>query len=93
MHTKRKKEIKRKAQREGLKQIKETCKNKLLHGHCPQQSQQAYVDQANIHQWFHSVGLKAETVGFITVAQDQSLYSRNYQVRIRKMKMISNVNV
>ena len=38
------KEIKRKAKREGLKQIKGTWENKPLHGRYPQRSQQVDVD-------------------------------------------------
>ena len=82
VHCRRKK--KKKVKREGLKQIKETQENKHLHGRYPQQIQRADFDQENTHQWLHSVGLKAETEGFIMVAQDQRLYTRNYQVRIIK---------
>ena len=74
----------KKAKQEGLKQIKETWGKKPLHGWYPQRSQQADVDQSNNHQWLHSVGLKAETEGFVMTAQNQSLYTKNYQARIIK---------
>ena len=78
------KEIKKKAKAEGVKMIKKTWENKPLHGKYPMRSQQADVDQLNTHQWLRSVGLKAETEGFIMAAQDQSLFTRNYQARIIK---------
>lgn len=36
------------------------------------------------HQWLKNSGLKVETEAFITAAQDQSLFTRNYQVNIIK---------
>ena len=48
-------------------------------------SEKADVDQGNTHQWLRSAGLKAETEGFIMAAQDQSLFTRNYQYKIIKM--------
>ena len=67
-----------------LKQIKETWKNKPLHDQYQQQSQQTDIDQTNTNQWLRSVGMGAEIEEFIMVAQDQSLYTRNYQARIIK---------
>ena len=40
--------------------------------------------QMFINQWLCSVGLKAETEGFIMVAQDQSFFIRWYKARIIK---------
>ena len=59
------------AKREGLKEIKETWENKPLHGQYSQRIQQDDVDQENTHKWLHSVGLKAETEGFVKTAQDR----------------------
>ena len=78
------KEIKVRAKKESIKQLNQTWVNKPLHGRYPQRSRQADVDQNNTHQWLRSVGLKAETEGFIMAAQDQSLFTRNYQARIIK---------
>ena len=47
-------------------------------------SQKADVDQGNTHQWLCSAGLKAETEGFVIAAQDQRLFTRNYQAKIIK---------
>ena len=46
--------------------------------------QKANVDQGNTHQWLRSAGLKAETESFIMGAQDQSIFTRNYQAKIIK---------
>ena len=48
-------------------------------GRYPQRIQKVDVDQENAHQRLHSVGLKAESEGFIMTAQNQSLNTRNYQ--------------
>ena len=53
-------------------------------GRYPQRTQKADVDQENAHQRLHSVGLKAESEGFIMTAQNQSLNTRNYQTTIIK---------
>jgi len=42
------------------------------------------VDQVATHQWLRSYGLKSETEDFILAAQDQSLFTRNYQATIIK---------
>ena len=75
---------KKSGEREGLRQIKKTKKNKPLHDRYPQRIQKADVDQENAHQRLHSVGLKAESEGFIMTAQNQSLNTRNYQTTIIK---------
>ena len=49
--------------------------------------QQADVDEAAIHQWLRSSGLKSETEGFLLAEQDQSLFTRNYQANIVKNDM------
>ena len=78
-------DIKKTAKTEVFKQIKQNWENESpLHGKYPMRSQKADVDQGNTHQWLHSAGLKAETEGFIMAAQDQSLFTRNYQAKIIK---------
>ena len=60
-------------------------------GRYPQRIQKVDVDQENAHQRLHSVGLKAESEGFIMTAQNQSLNTRNYETTIIKMGLIPNI--
>ena len=53
-----------------------------MHGYYALRSKDADIDQLNTHQWLRCAGLKAETEGFIMGAQDQSLFTRNYQANI-----------
>ena len=78
------KEIKRKAKNKRIKYLIQNCENEPLHDWYLQWSQQADVYQSNTHQWLCSVSLKAETEGFIMVAQDQSFFIRWYKARIIK---------
>ena len=78
------KNLKKRAKQKGLKKIKERWEGKPLHGQYPKCSKQADVDQEKTHHWLRGMGLKAETEGFIMAAQDQSLFTRNYQSKIVK---------
>ena len=82
--TKQAKSLKVTAKKESLKKLKENWENKPLHGQYPLRTQAPDVDKNKTHQWLRSAGLKAETEGFIMAAQDQSLYTRNYQAKIIK---------
>ena len=82
--TKQARDIKKTVKIDGLKQIQQNWENKALHVKYPMRSQKADVDQGNTHQWLHNADLKAETEGFIMAAQDQSLFTRNYQAKIIK---------
>ena len=57
---------------------------KPLHGQYELRSKDAEIDQLNTHQLLRCAGLKAETKGFIMAAQDQSLFTRNYQANMIK---------
>ena len=57
--------------------IKETWKEKPLHGQYPKRIDRADVDKELSHKWLQSSGLKAETEGFV-------LATRYYQHKIIK---------
>ncbi|XP_063585774.1 uncharacterized protein LOC134763144 [Penaeus indicus] len=82
--TKQAKSSKSSAKSCALRQTAERWNQKSLHGKYPLCCQQADVDQTATHQWLRSSGLKAETEGSILAAQDQSLFTRNYQANILK---------
>ena len=77
--------LKTKAKAEGIEQLRTSWEEKQLHGKYPKLMQEADVDQEKSHQWLRSSGLnKGETEGLIIAAQDQSLFTRNYQANIVK---------
>ena len=78
------KSIKKVAKKEGLNQLQTKWQDKHLHSQYPTRASQADVDKTLTHQWLRSAGLKAETEGFILAAQDQCLFTRNYQANILK---------
>jgi len=74
--------LKAMAKTNGTKEFHDTWKGKPLHGQFALRSQKADVDSKDTHQWLRSAGLKAETEGFIMAAQDQSLFTRNFQANV-----------
>jgi len=76
------KKTKQKAKELGLKQIAKRWEEKPLHGKFVTRSKNADVDELATHQWLRNSGLKEETEGFILAAQDQSLFTRNYQANV-----------
>ena len=80
--TKRAKIVNQEADWKGLDAIKIRWGQKPLHCQYELRSKDADIDQANTHQRLKCAGLKAETEGFIMAAQDQSLYTRNYQANM-----------
>ena len=88
--TKASKEMKQKANSEGLKNLKSTWEEKLRHVQYPLRNNNADVDQKKIHQWLPSAGLKAETEEIILATQYQSLPTRNYQTKVMKNGVIQD---
>ena len=84
------KKIKQAAKVAFYKQLLNGWKNKPLHGKFPQRTLDADVDQKNTFVWLKSSSLKAETEGFITAAQDQSIKMKNYITKIMKTGNDSN---
>ena len=74
--------LKRTAKEKGKKAVDTTWKSKPLHGQYCLRSQKAEVDLRDTHQWLRNAALKADTEGFIVAAQDQSLFTRNFQANI-----------
>ena len=65
-----------------LKQIEDQWQSKPLHRQSAARLQNTEVDVEATLQWLFSSRLKAETEGLIFAAQDQSLFTRNYQANI-----------
>ena len=76
------KKLKKVAKDNGKKNLDKTWRSKPLHGQYALRTQNADVDLTATHQWLRSAGLKAETEGFIMAAQDQTLFTRNYQANV-----------
>ena len=82
--TKKVKRIKQHVRNDLQKQLKETWKNKVIHGKYPENLEKAHVDRDQTNIWLKSSGLKPETEGLIIAAQDQCLPTRSYRFRIIK---------
>ena len=85
--TKQAKKVKGAAKTCGLNKLDERWSQTPLQGKYYLRCQQADGDQAATHQWLRSSGLNSETEGFLLTAQDQSLFTRNYQANIIKNGM------
>ena len=63
-------------------ELKEGWKDKPLHGKYLIRASDPEVNSSLTHKWLASLGLKSEAKGFIIVAQEQSLPTRNFQASI-----------
>ena len=78
-NTENARKLKRIAKEMGKKAIDTAWKSKLLHGQDPLRSRKADVELHDTHQWLTSAWLKAEIEGLIFAAQDQNIFTRNFQ--------------
>ena len=78
------KEIKKKSKQDDLDDMKKTLRQKSFHGRKPLRTDNGDVDRATTLQWLSSSSLKGETEDFILAAQNQSLPTRMFQVKIFK---------
>ena len=70
------------------KLVRDRWKEKAMHGKLPKYLEKDHVDQEMSFQWMRYTGLKEETEGLITAAQDQALNARYYSKHISKQGSI-----
>ena len=73
--------LKQEMKKELVKRNNSRLRNKQLHGKYPSLIGKPHVDSQNANNWLRS-DIKEETEGLFTAAQDQALYTRNYQTNI-----------
>ena len=78
------KKLKLKYKEDVNKLVKDRWKEKAMHGKLPKYLEKDHVDQEMSFQWMKYTGLKGETEGLITAAQDQALNTRYYSKHIIK---------
>ena len=75
-------ELKKIAEEKGKKAIDTAWKFKPLYRQYSLRSQKADVDLHDTHPWLRSAELKVETEGFTVAAEDQRLFTRDFQANI-----------
>ena len=78
------KRLKLKYKEDVNKLVKDRWKEKAMHGKLHKYLEKDHVDQEMSFQWMKYTGLKGETEGLITAAQDQALNTRYYSKHIIK---------
>ena len=78
------KKLKLKYKEDVNKLVRDRWKEKAMHGKLPKYLEKDHVDLEMSFQWMKYIGLKGETEGFITAAQDQALNTRYYSKHIIK---------
>lgn len=74
--------MKKKTKEKALEQMKQRQQEKPLHGQYPERVNKCDVDKVNTRRCLQTSVLKAETEGFILAAQNQTLFTRNFQANI-----------
>ena len=78
------KKLKLKYKEDVNKLVRDSQKEKAMHGKPSKYLEKDHVDQEMSFQWMKYTGLKGETEGLITAAQDQALNTRYYSKHIIK---------
>ena len=78
------KQLKLKYKKDAKKIIKDKWKDKAMHGKFPKYLDKDHIDMQLSFEWMKHTGLKGETEGLITAAQDQALKTRYYSKHIIK---------
>ena len=78
------KQLKLKYKKDAKKIIKNKRKDKAMHGKFPKYLDKDHIDMQLSFEWMKHTGLKGETEGLITAAQDQALNTRYYSKHIIK---------
>ena len=78
------KQLKLKYKEDFKKMVRDTWKEKAMHGKFPNHLDKDHVDVELSFKWMKQTGIKGETVGLITAAQDQALNTRHYSKHIIK---------
>jgi hypothetical protein len=80
--TEKAKRLKEKFKDNLQEQLQSRWESKPLHGQYIARINKADVDKQKRHTWLRGTGLKSETEGLITAAQDQTLATRYYEKKI-----------
>ena len=78
------KQLKLEYKKDAKKIIKDKWKDKAMHGKFPKYLDKDHIDMQLSFEWMKHTGLKGETEGLITAAQDQALNTRYYSKHIIK---------
>ena len=78
------KQLKLKYKEDVKKMVRDKWKEKAMHGKFPKYLDKDHVDIELSFEWMKHTGLKGETEGLITAAQDQALNTRYYSKHIIK---------
>ena len=76
------KTLKEREKKAGLHALKETWRNKSLHGKYPQRLEKSDVDSKSTHRWLQRSGLKAGIYYLLITVRDQSFPTNVYRSKV-----------